>query len=275
MNLRNGHGGRLLAVIAALLACGCRAEGSAPDPAKAAAQAEAPGSAGKPAEGDKAAALAGRTFRVPAGQVNGTDLNRVLSAAAKAEDLPGGAEEVGPDGRPIQAAPSPEAAARAAEAERVKADIRARLTDMYARMSGQKVEIVSIEEVSGLYQVAFTVGGDKTRPPSMAHVTLDGKLLFEDGSDLPKRHQAVVADHAFAQCLKLKGLRVVGDMADKDTQEQIKEIGSFAGLILVDCRLAPENCKKLGLKLPAILHGEDSFTGPRPRAFLETLTGCK
>lgn len=209
----------------------------------------------------------GRVFRMKAGGQN-PDPNSVLAALKGGKKLPSGIEEI--DKR----SQADDAATATAKKRAIDTVIK-----MYTMVAGKPMDVLETTEVSGMWRVTFQTRGTK-EAPSTVHVTKDGKLAFEGGFELNRRYDKMQIDHNFAQCLHVRGLRVIGDSRDKTTTAQLKQVGSFAGKIFVDCGRTKDGCaklmKKLGIKkLPVIEQGEDRFTGPRPRQFLETLSGCK
>ncbi len=252
-----------------MLACQGRDAASVqPQAVPAAAQATAqPAPGPAPAQPPARSKLAGRSFRIKAGG-DAPDPLAVKAALESGKTVPNGVEELG-------AAHEKRRQADAAMKQKVAKSV----TQMYGMIAGKPMDVLEVTKASGLWRVTFQTRGVK-EAPSTVHVSGDGKLAFEGGFELKRRYGKLQGDHNFAKCLHLRGVRVIGDGRDKATAAQIKEIGSFAGKVLVDCSRVKDGCarlmKKLNIKkLPVIEHGEDRFTGPRPRAFLETLSGCK
>lgn len=246
------------------------APAAAPGQAPAAARGKAPGGPGAvgltPGQGAENK-LAGRVFRMPAGGKT-PDPKAVMAAIQNGQGLPAGIEEVNEKSR-----------ARDAATEKAKKEAVETVTKIYGMIAGKPMDVVEVTESSGLWRVTFQTRGVK-EAPSTVHVSKDGKLAFEGGFELQQRHDALAIDHRFAQCLHVRGVTIIGDGRTKATKAQLKEVGSFAGKIFVDCARGPGGCeplmKKLKVtKLPVVEQGEDRFTGPRPRRFLETLSGCK
>ena len=263
---------RLLAIAAMVLgavACSKAADGGASTSGQKAAApvaqpAPGPGNTPAPNGDDK---MAGRVFRMKAGGQM-PDPNKVKAAIEQGKALPGGIEEIGKESQ------ERDAARDAAKQKAIKT-----VTDMYSMIADKPMDVLEVTEASGMWRITFQTRGVK-EAPSTVHVTKDGKLAFEGGFELQRRHERLQIDHNFAQCLHVRGVHVIGDGRTKEATAQLKEIGSFAGKIFVDCGRTKDGCaplmKKLGVqKLPVIEQGSDRFTGPRPRSFLETLSGCK
>ncbi|GEM_PF-2476536 len=246
---------------------GVQAGGGQAAAAKGPKAGQAPGPTNANAPTGKKNPLAGRVFKMPAGK-GMTDPMAIKRAMEKGGGLPPGVKEITPES---------EKKREADDAAKKKA--KQVVTDIYSRIAGKPMDVLEVTEVSGLWRITFQTRGVK-EAPSTVHVTKDGKLAFEGGFELEKRQQKLQMDDNFATCLKLRGVRIIGDGRTKATRAQLQQVGSFAGKIFVDCGRAKEGCKplmaKLKLtKLPVIEQGEDRFTGPRPKQFLETLSGCK
>ncbi len=199
-------------------------------------------------------------------------MSKVIAALQQGKPLPASARRVTAKERQDR-----EAAAKA-EKEAKDAAVKT-VTDIYGMIAGKPMDVVEVTEVSGMWRVTFQTRGVK-EAASTVHVSKDGKLAFEGGFELKRRHEKLQVDHNFAQCLAVRGVRIIGDGRDRASVAQLKEVGSFGGRVFVDCGRAKDGCKALMAKLkiaklPVIEQGEDRFTGPRPRAFLETLSGCK
>lgn len=208
----------------------------------------------------------GQVFRVPASK--GFNDPRAMLDAMNGGELPAGVQVV-----------TEQSEAKAAAVEQAKQRATQTVSDMYGMVAGKPIDIIEVTEVSGLWRVSFAARASK-EAPSTVHVSMDGKLAFEGGYELQRRYEKLQIEHNFAQCLAVRGVRIIGDGRDKATMAQLKEVGSFAPKVFVDCGRAKDGCaplmKKLGFKkLPTIEQGDDRFTGPRPRQFLETLSGCK
>lgn len=148
------------------------------------------------------------------------------------------------------------------------------LLEIHTLRYGKKAAVAELKREWGLYSVKIIVEGAKGA--NWMHVTGDGKVALRNGFQLQKRLAVTKADRAFATCLRLAGLRIIGDSTKKTTAQQLQVVGGFVGTVFIDCAGSKENCKQWPAeKLPLILYRTDSYAGPRPRSFLTAITGCK
>lgn len=139
--------------------------------------------------------------------------------------------------------------------------------------TGKKATVQNVYQRFGMYEVVYQVDGAKR--PNVVHLSRDGELALMRGFRLKVRQKATQDDHAFATCLRLAGVRVLGNRREKETNKQLAALGAFSPMVLIDCGMAPKNCERLKPgKLPLILHGKDRFSGPRDRGFFASISGC-
>lgn len=154
-------------------------------------------------------------------------------------------------------------------------DVDKILQEIYGMIAGAPIDIIENQVENGLFRITFNVRGAKTAPTTV-FVTRDGRTLFQEPVDLPRRLMQMRTDKVFAECARLAGLHIYGLPTDDGTRQQLAEVGSFAGNVFIDCSVAEQNCAGLGIKsYPTVEFRGKTETGAKPRAFLETLTGCK
>ena len=142
-------------------------------------------------------------------------------------------------------------------------------------IAGAPVDIIENQIDNGMFRVTFNVRGAKGAPTTV-FVTRDGRTPFQEPVDLPRRLMQMRADKVFADCARQAGLHVYGLPSDDETRKQLAEVGSFAGNVFIDCSAGAQNCANLGIKTyPTLEFRGKTEAGAKPRAYLESLTGCK
>jgi hypothetical protein len=176
----------------------------------------------------------------------------------------------------IALAPAATAAPTALAADEPKPDDLAKVVRHYygLQLDGE-VEVVESRRDGPWVKVAVkpAKGEGGTR---IVYVTPDGHHLVESPIDLRRAIQKLEDDRRFAQCLVDKGVKVFVLRGHEASGKLIAELGAFGHRVALDCSVAPDNCMKLGIaNYPTLQKGEERIAEAKPRAWLETWSGCK
>lgn len=149
------------------------------------------------------------------------------------------------------------------------------IEEVYGLISGKTIDVIEVRNDPHLWRVVFRTRGSEARE-QVVYVTRDGRYLIESIIDLPRRRDQLINDKRFATCLKSRGVHLFVDPKMPETRKQLEALGSFSKSLVINCAVAPENCKKLGVtSLPSVAMGSRMTPGFQTRAWVETLSGCK
>ena len=181
-----------------------------------------------------------------------------------------------PTGKPaVQPQPPEKKPAAEPSREELVRGIAAVIEEVYSLISGQPIDVIEVRNDPHLWRVVFRARVPESRE-QVVYVTRDGRYLIESLIDLPKRRDQLIGDKRFANCLKSRGVRIFADPKMPETRKQLEALGIFSKSLVINCAVAPENCKKLGVTaLPAVAMGNRVTPGVQTRAWVETLSGCK
>ena len=156
------------------------------------------------------------------------------------------------------------------------AEVSKTVEELFGMAANSPVDVIEARADGPVYRVTFNVRNSNKQAPTTVFVSRDGKMLFQDGFELPERLTQMRLEKGFADCMRAAGLHVYGLLNDEGTRKQLAEIGGFAGAIFIDCSVGKENCARLGVKIyPTVEFRGKSETGVKQRNYLESLTGCK
>ncbi len=145
----------------------------------------------------------------------------------------------------------------------------------YPLAEGREVRVLDVKADGSLYRVTFHRAGPQPQLETI-FVTRDGRYLVEALRPVQQESARLRDERRFAECLRDAGLRIYTQAAAPFSQQAVAQAGHFGDLVAIDCSSAAENCHKLGVtELPSITHGGEVFSGVKPRAWLESRTGCK
>ncbi|UCD07751.1 MAG: hypothetical protein JSW41_02145 [Candidatus Aenigmatarchaeota archaeon] len=152
-----------------------------------------------------------------------------------------------------------------------------KLTAVYELISEADVEVLSVEEVSGVYKVLLRLKGTMGDTLEEVYVTKDGSLITAKIIDTEDYKTRLEDQKAFAECLKGKNLLVFGQSNEPNTIQQLQILGSFSYKIYVDCVGAQlEACQQLGIEqIPSVVYDGKIYTGVKNIDWFESLTGCE
>ncbi|MCK4496994.1 MAG: hypothetical protein KAU24_02300 [Candidatus Aenigmarchaeota archaeon] len=152
-----------------------------------------------------------------------------------------------------------------------------KLTAVYELISEAEVEVLSVEEVSGVYKVLLRLRGTLGDTLEEVYVTKDGSLITDRIIDTEDYKTRLESQKAFAECLKEKNLLVFGQSNEPNTIQQLQILGSFSYKIYMDCVGAQlEACQQLGIEqIPSVVYDGKSYAGVKNIDWFESLTGCE
>jgi len=151
-----------------------------------------------------------------------------------------------------------------------------KLTDVYKLITEADVEVLSVEEVSGVYKVLLRLRGTLGDSLEEIYVTKDGNLITDKIIDTEDYKTRLESQKEFIECLKEKNLLVFGQSNEPNTIQQLQLLGNFAYKIYVDCVGANlEACQQLGIQeIPSVVYEGKSYAGVKNIDWFESLTGC-
>lgn len=151
--------------------------------------------------------------------------------------------------------------------------------NVYRNLTESDVEVVSVKDEGYLYKILLNLklpDGDTLRE---VYATKDGKYLSESGNVIETTSfiEKLGKEKNFAECLKTKGLFVVGQKTDPSTIQQLLVIGNFASRIYFDCTGTNlQVCQQQGITVvPTIFYNGMNYTGIKNREWLTSLTACE
>jgi uncharacterized protein YpmB len=152
-----------------------------------------------------------------------------------------------------------------------------KLKAVYELITESNVEVLNVEEVSGMFKVLLRTGGTTGDRIEEVYITKDGRLITDKIIVTEDYKTSLEDQKAFAECLKDKGFLVFGQSNEPNTIQQLQIIGSFSYKIYVDCVDANlQACQQIGIQeIPTIIYNRMNYTGVKTREWIETLTGCK
>lgn len=160
------------------------------------------------------------------------------------------------------------------------ADVSSNIEKLYELINpGINVEVVKIDEISGLYKVLFKatdVAGGVTYRES--YITKDGKLLTETVILVEQSIEQLARIQSFVDCLVNKNLRIAGITNHTATLLQFNILGgSYATKLYLSCdgELAQQCVAANITQVPSVVYQNTVYPDVQPIQFFENLTGCK
>ncbi len=152
-----------------------------------------------------------------------------------------------------------------------------RVKGVYELISEADVEVLSVEEISGMYKVLLRTKGTTGDTLQEIYVTKDGSLTTDKIIITDDYIVRLENEKIFAECLKEKGLLIFGQSNEINTIQQLQLLGSFSYKVYVDCLGANlEACQQLGIQeIPTVAYDDKAYVGVKTLEWFETLTGCE
>jgi hypothetical protein len=136
-----------------------------------------------------------------------------------------------------------------------------KLTAVYELISEAEVEVLSVEEVSGVYKVLLRLKGTMGDTLEEVYITKDGSLITDKIIDTEDYKTILENQKAFAECLKEKNLLLFGQSNEPNTIQQLQIL---------------EACQQLGIEqIPSVVYDSKIYTGVKNIDWFESLTGCQ
>ncbi len=151
-----------------------------------------------------------------------------------------------------------------------------KVQNVYELLSEGNVEILKVDEQSGLYKVLMRVKTANSDNLQEVYVTKDGSLITDKIIVTDDYKVRLEKEKAFAECLKEKGVLIFGQSTETNTLSQLNVLGNYAYKVYVDCiGTNLEVCQQLGVtEVPTIVVGNSSVTGVHTLDWFEQMTGC-
>jgi hypothetical protein len=142
---------------------------------------------------------------------------------------------------------------------------------------GATVEVVSLEEESGIYKAVVKIILTGQASYREAFVTKDGEILTEGVIYMKKSIEQIERMKAFVDCLANKGVKIYGILNQTATLLQLNLLGRYSPTIYVDC--SGENlqaCISAGItQVPSVVIGRRIEPGVKTIDWFEQQTGCR
>jgi len=152
------------------------------------------------------------------------------------------------------------------------------IRDVYKLLTDRDVEILSVNEESGIYKVSIkTVDANGTSNVQDVFITKDGKLVTDRFLRIEDYRASLLSNKNFIDCLSAKGMLVLGQNFDNYTIMQMQVLGDFGYRIYFDCVGGNlQTCQNLGIKkVPSMLYNQTIYEGLKPVQWFEDMTGCR
>jgi protein-disulfide isomerase len=141
-------------------------------------------------------------------------------------------------------------------------------------------DIISTEEISGLYKVTLTVtdevGGKSVQD---VYVTKDGNYILSTNSlvSTTEFESTLKNEKNYTQCLSDNNVVIFGAATDSNSALQLQTLGvnNFITKIFYDCSANLQACQQLGVTVvPSTSIGNNLYTGLQTSGFITEQTGC-
>jgi hypothetical protein len=151
-----------------------------------------------------------------------------------------------------------------------------KLKGIYGLITEADVDILSVEEESGLYKVIIRSNGAAGDMVEEVYITKDGSLLTDKIVITDDYTTTLTKQKAFIECLMDKKLLIFGQSNEPNSIQQLNILGTLSYKIFVDCVGANlEACQQLGIEqIPTIVYENNAYTGAKNIEWFEELTGC-
>ncbi|MEM7827036.1 MAG: hypothetical protein QXQ40_02320 [Candidatus Aenigmatarchaeota archaeon] len=142
---------------------------------------------------------------------------------------------------------------------------------------GTTIEILSINEESGLYKFILKARSINGVNYMEVYATKDGKLLIENVVPIESSLERMKKLNSLADCLYEKGVRIYGLSNDTGTLLQLNVLGRNSAKLFVLCDGDMlQQCMSIGIKeVPSVVINETIYTGAKAPEWLAQQAGCK
>lgn len=151
------------------------------------------------------------------------------------------------------------------------------VTDVYGLITESDVEVLSVEEMSGMYKLLLRLKGPQGDTLQEIYVSQDGSLITDKIIITEDYKTSLENQKAFVECLQEKQVLIFGQSNEPNTIQQLQVLGNFAYKIYVDCLGAQlEACQQFGIQaIPSVVYEGKIYQGTQNIEWFESLTGCE
>ncbi|HLD39274.1 MAG TPA: hypothetical protein VJB05_03105 [archaeon] len=138
-------------------------------------------------------------------------------------------------------------------------------------------EVLAVNDTNGIYKMVVRFNDPTGKSTTQdIFVTKDGKLFTNTLVSSDSYLSFLNTEKNFAECLQIKGVRILGQANDTATLQQIQALGTYAYKIFVSCDGTNEAaCQQIGItKYPTTVYNNTAYTELYTPAFYSQLTNC-
>jgi len=166
------------------------------------------------------------------------------------------------------------------DVEKIKKDVK---TLLELSNPGANVEIVMVQQTSGLYKILAKISGLQTTYLEI-YVTKDGKYLTQNLINIEDATKRILNMKNFVDCLYNKGVRIYGVSNRQQSPQgfaatslQLNLLGIYSTKLFVSCDGQNlKKCQQMGItQVPSIVYQGRVYNGTKAIPWFEQLTGCK
>ena len=140
---------------------------------------------------------------------------------------------------------------------------------------GTTVDIVSINDDSGLYRILMKTTSSAGTNYIEAYATKDGKLLTQNVIQIDDAIRQIGVMRNFVTCLKGKGVEIFGLNNQTATLLQLNALGTYSTSLYVSCDGRESQCASAGVQqVPSVVYNNTAYAGVQTAQWFASLTGC-
>jgi hypothetical protein len=166
-----------------------------------------------------------------------------------------------------------------------KSEVSKKIESLYELANpGTNVEVLSLNEESGLYKALLKVVSPTGTNYAEIYVTKDGKLLAQNVILVEQLIEQMKKLKDFVDCLDSKKLKIYGVLNQTENPQgatatllQLNILGVYSSKLYVSCdgRFV-QNCISTGVtQVPSVVFGGRIEPGVKTIEWFESATGCK
>lgn len=156
-------------------------------------------------------------------------------------------------------------------------NISSTIKQIYDLQFETNTEVLKVEETNGIYKVVVRFNDLSGRPTTQdIFVTKDGKLITDRLIVAENYRTLLEGQKGFIECLSSSGVRILGQINDTATLQQLQMLGTYSYKLFISCDGANEaTCKGLGVsQYPTTIYNNSGYTNVYAPAFYSQLTNC-
>ena len=138
-------------------------------------------------------------------------------------------------------------------------------------------EVLAVNDTNGIYKMVVRFNDPTGKSTTQdIFVTKDGKLFTNTLVSSDTYLSFLNIERKFAECLQIKGVRILGQVNDTATLQQLQALGTYSYKVFVSCDGANEaQCQQIGIvKYPTTVYNNTAYTELYTPAFYSQLTNC-